>query len=126
MRILRLLVSALLVSMVIMTYASAAQIQSRDWTVGTIVMMLQAYKYDQAKLYDLGTVSDGGIFQTAMLISENPDDEDSGEKNAVLLECGMHGREWYAAEACYWFIDYLLRTTTRAGCGIFCHMLTSG
>jgi hypothetical protein len=63
---------------------------------------------DNAKLYVIGESSTPGIYQYAMLISENPTQEDRGLKNAVLFKCGMHGREWYAAESCYWLIDHLL------------------
>jgi hypothetical protein len=65
----------------------------RDWSLGTLGMIVQSLVYDEAKLYVLGESSTPGIYQTAMLISSNPEVEDGGEKNAVLFECGMHGRE---------------------------------
>jgi len=114
MKLFRSFVSVLFLLVVPVLSSHAAQIQYRDWTVGTLVMLIQESLYDQAKVYNLGPTSDSGIFQAAMLISENPEEEDHGEKNAVLLECGMHGREWYAAEACYWFIDYLLANRNRS------------
>ena len=72
------------------------------------MILLSAISPDNAKIYVIGESSTPGIYQTAMLISENPAQEDRGLKNAVLFECGMHGREWYAAESCYWLIDHLL------------------
>lgn len=80
----------------------------RDWSSGTMGMILQSLAYNEANLYVLGDSSTPGIYQTAMLISNNPEVEDGGAKNVVLFECGMHGREWYAAESCYWLTDYLL------------------
>ena len=81
----------------------------RDYSLGSLVMIVQSILYDEAELYVIGESSTPGIYQTAMLISENAGQEDRGLKNAVLFECGMHGREWYAAETCYWLIDYLLQ-----------------
>ncbi len=114
MKILRILALISIMLMTLQTPLHAAQIQYRDWATGTLAMIIQAIIYDEARLFYLGPASDGGAFQAAMLISENPEKEDSGEKNAVLLECGMHGREWYAAETCYWFIDYLLQNRHRS------------
>jgi hypothetical protein len=93
--------------------ARAEPLRYRDWTVGTSVLIAQSILHDTAKVYNLGEAS-GGTFQAAMLISEDPDVEDSGTKNAVLFECGMHAREWYAAETCYWLIDYLLQRGDQA------------
>jgi hypothetical protein len=87
----------------------ARQLDYRNWDEGTLAMMVQSAMYDEAKLYVIGESSIPGIYQTAMLISEDAEAEDGGTKNAVLFECGMHSREWFATESCYWLIDYLLR-----------------
>ena len=89
--------------------AFAALQQYRDWSLGTLGMILQSLAYGEAKLYVLGESSTPGIYQTAMLISSNAEVEDGGTKNTILFECGMHGREWLSAESCYWLIDYLLQ-----------------
>ena len=49
-----------------------------------------------------------GIDQYAMKIATDAATEDGGTKNAVLIECGMHSREWFAAESCYWLIDWFV------------------
>lgn len=86
----------------------------RDWAEGTLGMLAQTMAYEEARLYNLGTATDSELFQTGMLISEDADVEDGGTKNVVLIECGMHGREWFATEACYWLIDHLIRERRRA------------
>jgi len=96
-------------AMLLRTAPSHAALDYRDWAEGTSVLIAQSILYGQAKLYTLGEVSDPTVFQVGMLISEDADVEDGGQKNALMIECGMHAREWYATEACYWVIDHLLR-----------------
>jgi hypothetical protein len=96
------------VSLVLPT-RSHADLDYRDWSEGTLAMVAQSILYDQAKLYTLGDVTDPTALQVGMLISENPEVEDGGTRNVLMIECGMHAREWYAAESCYWFIDHLMR-----------------
>jgi len=109
----RLLPLLVLTVLTFLARVSAAEpLRYRDWPVGTSVLIAQSILHDTVKVYSLGEAS-GGTFQAAMLISENPDVEDGGTKNAILFECGMHAREWYAAETCYWLIDYLIRGGDR-------------
>jgi hypothetical protein len=110
-----LVLLALVLALVLVSVrATAEPIQYRDWTVGTLVMILQSIVNDGVRIYPIGEVSDSGIFQAAMRIATDPDDEDPGTKNAILFECGMHAREWFAAESCYWLIDYLVRNRRTA------------
>lgn len=86
----------------------AAPINYRNWVEGHIHMFQQAAKYPEASVVLLGRSSHPAIGQWAIRISEDDAKEDDSSKNAVLFECGMHAREWYAAESCYWLMDYLL------------------
>jgi hypothetical protein len=62
----------------------------------------------EANVISLGESSKAGIDQYALLIADDADAQDDGEKNVVLFECAMHAREWYAAESCFWLADYLV------------------
>jgi hypothetical protein len=96
--------------------APAAQQTYRDYSLGTLGMIAQSMVYDEANLIVLGESSTPGIYQTAMLISRKADMmEDAGARNVILFECGMHGREFFAAESCYWLIDHLLQNLDSVG-----------
>ncbi len=103
----RLLSVAVAAALVVPVTARAAEIDYRTWSEGLLVMLVQDLFTSKAKLYNLGESSTPGINQYGLLISEDADDEDAGTKNAVVFECGMHAREWFAVESCYWLIDYL-------------------
>ena len=96
------------------TTSRAAELDYRDWSEGGLVMIAQSILHEEARVYSLGPITGSDITQLAMLISEDADVEDGGTKNAVLIECGMHAREWFASESCYWLIDHLLRNRDRA------------
>lgn len=96
------------------TAARGSELDYRDWSEGGIVMIFQSILYEEARVYSLGPIAGSDLTQLAMLISEDADVEDGGSKNAVLIECGMHGREWFASESCYWLIDHLLQNRNRA------------
>lgn len=85
------------------------QLDYRDWVEGAAGMYIESLATPNAKLYNLGETSLPGVFQYAIKFGSDAEKEDSGLKNAVLIECGMHGREWFAAESCYWFVDHLVR-----------------
>ncbi len=57
--------------------------------------------------YSLGDSSVEGISVRAIKASLDADEEDNGDRNAILFECGMHAREWFAAQSCYWLLAYL-------------------
>jgi hypothetical protein len=95
--------SLALASFVILASVAAAharQLDYRNWDEGALAMLVQSALYDEGKLYVIGESSIPGIYQSAMLISEDAEVEDGGTKNAVLFECGMHSREWFATESC--------------------------
>jgi hypothetical protein len=103
---------ALLMSASIAGTASAAPIDYTHWAEGFGFLTSWELASDKAKVYDLGPSSADGIRQYAIKISLDPDAEDDGARNAVLFECGMHAREWFAAESCYWLIDHLLNNAS--------------
>ena len=88
---------------------SPAALDYRDWVEGTTLLIGQAIAHEEVNLFSLGDVNDPTVLQVGVLIADRDDFEDRGTKNVVLIECGMHAREWYAAESCYWLIDHLLR-----------------
>lgn len=92
----------------------ATELNYRDWSEGGLGMIVQSIAYEEAHVYSLGPIGDTDFMQLAMLIAADADVEDGGEKNAVLIECGMHGREWFASESCYWLVDHLLQERNRA------------
>jgi len=88
--------------------ARAAPLDYTHWAESGVVMLLWDLLYREANVVSLGESSTAGIDQFALLIADDARDQDDGEKNAVLFECGMHAREWYAAESCFWLADYLI------------------
>ena len=79
------------------------------WAEGAIIMIAQDLFSSKANAISIGESSRDGISQLAIKYGLDPDQEDDATKNAVVFECGMHAREWYAAESCYWLMDYLYR-----------------
>jgi hypothetical protein len=79
------------------------------WAEGVIIMIAQDLFSSKANTINIGESSRDGIPQFAIKYGLDPDEQDDAGKNAVLFECGMHAREWYAAESCYWLMDYLYR-----------------
>lgn len=84
------------------------QLDYRDAVEGAAAMYIETLAGANAKLYNLGETSLPGTPQYAIKFSTAPEIEDGGDKNAVLIECGMHAREWFAAESCYWLVDHLV------------------
>ena len=84
------------------------QLDYRHWAEGVLVMALQGGASSKMQVYWLGESSTAGIDQYVMKIATDAGVEDGGVKNAVLIECGMHAREWFAAESCYWLIDWFV------------------
>ncbi len=85
------------------------QLDYRDSVEGAAGMYIESLASPNAELYNLGETSLAGIPQYAIKFGTNPEIEDSGTRNALLIECGMHAREWFAAESCYWLIDHLIK-----------------
>lgn len=79
----------------------------RDWEEGRL-RLSQLAESGQLNIIRIGPSSYPGIDQYAVKISKLGTTEDDGQKNAILFECGMHAREWFAAESCYRLIDYLV------------------
>jgi hypothetical protein len=86
----------------------ASTLDYTHWAESGLVMLLWDLLYREANVVWYGESSSPGVDQYALLIAEDADAQDDGEKNVVLFECGMHAREWYAAESCFWLADYLL------------------
>ena len=80
----------------------------RDSVEGAAGMYIEDLASPNAKLYNLGETSLAGVPQYAIKFGTDPEIEDSGTKNSILIECGMHAREWFAAESCYWLVDHLI------------------
>ena len=79
----------------------------RDWQEGRL-RLSQLAESGQLNIVRVGPSSYPGVDQYAVKISQLGTTEDDGQKNAILFECGMHAREWFAAESCYRLIDYLV------------------
>lgn len=69
------------------------------------------YSYDYR---DPGNVQSYPIY--ALRISADADDsvEDNYDKNSILIECGMHPREWLASESCLLLAKFLADNRTNA------------
>lgn len=89
------------------TAASAAELDYRTWIEGALEMWILDFASPNVTQVVLGESSTPGILQHAIRFSKDVSAEDPGTRNVVLFECGMHGREWLAAESCYWLMDYL-------------------
>ena len=87
--------------------ADSGTMDYRDWEEGRM-HLAQLAESGQLSTVRIGPSSYPGVDQYAVKISELGATEDDGQKNAILFECGMHAREWFAAESCYRLIDYLV------------------
>ncbi len=97
---------AIVTALALSTTAHAQQ-DYRDWAEGYGSL----YHHQDSgivELVRLGTSSRPGLPQHAVVVSLDLDEVDSGRKNAILFECGMHAREWIAAESCFRLVDYLV------------------
>ncbi len=95
------------VMLMVSLVASACTMNYTSWQEGSLEMHALARKHPEASVHVLGESSTPGIYQKAIKISLGGA-EDDPERNSILFECGMHAREWYAAESCYSLIEYLL------------------
>ena len=89
------------------------QLDYRDSIEGAAGMYIESLASPNANLFNLGETSLVGFPQYAIKFSTDTEVEDSGTKNAILIECGMHAREWFAAESCYWLVDHLIENRDR-------------
>ncbi|MBW2422324.1 MAG: hypothetical protein JRH19_27580, partial [Deltaproteobacteria bacterium] len=89
-----------------------ATLDYHHWSEGYQFLAAQSFQHEGAQLYGLGPTSLPGIAQWALKIGADPGVEDAGQRNAVLFECGMHAREWFAVESCYALIQHLLDNYT--------------
>ena len=88
---------------------ASAVMDYTHWAEGAIIMIAQDLFSSKANVINIGESSKPGIYQFAIKYGRDPEQQDNSAKNAVLFECGMHAREWYATESCYWLMDYLYR-----------------
>ncbi|MEO2122267.1 MAG: M14 family metallopeptidase, partial [bacterium] len=99
----------LMIALAALPMTAKSAMDYTHWAEGAIIMIAQDLFSSKANAISIGESSRDGISQLAIKYGLDPDEEDDATKNAVLFECGMHAREWYAAESCYWLMDYLYR-----------------
>src|SRR5574340_359702 len=88
--------------------ALAASRNARGFTIGTST----DYATDPAR------PAKYPILALRISADTSPDKDDDPSKNALLIECGMHSREWLATESCLSFAEYLVGNITNSQTGI--------
>ena len=88
---------------------------SLDLSSGYVDRRIIGYSYDYQ---DPGNVLSYPIY--ALRISDDALDsvEDNHDKNSILIECGMHPREWLASESCLLLAEYLVDNRTNDTSGV--------
>ena len=93
------------------TAAAFGQMDYRDPDEGRARLVALAESVPGAKVWEMEETSTPGVVSWVLRVSSKADDRGNFERNSVLFECGMHGREWLASEACLMFAEWLLENT---------------
>ena len=94
---------------------TASLLNTLDQSSNYVDRRVIGYSYDYR---DPGNVQSYPIY--ALRISADADDsvQDNHDKNSILIECGMHPREWLASESCLLLAKYLADNRTNAATAV--------